>query len=229
MSGTGPTAYPLEQYRKNITAIVNQCHEAGVKVVILTATVIGEDLDNANNQKLAAYNEFLRSLAKDQNCRLADLNALFQEKIKASAKPGRVLTSDGVHMNGAGDQLMAQGVLQALGLDEPQLAKARAAWLDLPGGAVVSASFAAGKGKLFKVSQRITLREREQLQAQAATQGKSMEGLLNETLAAQARAMLAPSGEYQSFEAVYQAGKEKEVQALLQDRFGQRLRDLLKP
>ena len=97
---------PLPQYETNITAMVDQCQAAGVKVLILTATVIGEDLTNANNTVLGTYNDFLRSLAKEKKCPLADLNAMFQEAIKASGKPGRVLTSDGVHMNPTGDQLM---------------------------------------------------------------------------------------------------------------------------
>ncbi len=224
----GANGVPLDQYRTNITAIVDQCEAAGVKVVILTATVIGEELANANNQKLAPYNEFLRSLAKARGCRLADLNALFQENIKASAKPGRVLTSDGVHMNSAGDQLMAQGVLQALGLDAAQLNKAREAWLDIPRGATVRASFAAGKGKLLKASDSITLRQRDQLQAKAAQQGQSLESLLNAALATEAKALLRPSGEYESFEAMFAAGKEKEAEGLLQQRFGKRVQDLLK-
>ncbi len=38
------------------------------------------------------------------------------------------MTSDGVHMAGAGDKLMATGVLQALGLDATQLKSAQDAW-----------------------------------------------------------------------------------------------------
>jgi lysophospholipase L1-like esterase len=127
----GPKGIPLDQYKTNITAIIDRAQAANVKVMILTATVIGEDLDNANNQKLAPYNEFLRALAKEKKCLLADLNADFQSKInelvKSGQKPGRLLTSDGVHMNAAGNQLMATGVLHSFGLDEAQLKKASAA------------------------------------------------------------------------------------------------------
>ena len=97
----------------------------GTKVVVLTATVIGEELDNDNNKKLAPYNEFLRSLAKERKAPLADLYGMFESAIKATpnttGKPGRLLTSDGVHMSPPGDQLMARGVLQAFGLDAAQL------------------------------------------------------------------------------------------------------------
>ena len=82
----GKNGVPLDQYQLNITKMVDQCQAAGVKVMILTATMIGEDQANANNQKLVAYNEFLRTLAKEKNCLLADLNADMQAAI-AKAGP----------------------------------------------------------------------------------------------------------------------------------------------
>ena len=124
---------PLARYKTNITAIVDRCKAAGVKVVILTATVIGEDLDNEDNKKLALYNEFLRSLAKEKKCLLADLNAMFHERIKASRKPGHLLTSDGIHMNPAGDKVMAMGILRAFGLNIAQIGKAEETWMTIRG------------------------------------------------------------------------------------------------
>ena len=125
----GANGVPLDKYKENITKIVTTAQEAGVKVVILTSTVIGEDLPNANNQKLAAYNDFLRELAKGKKCLLADLNADMQEIIKKANTPGKnVLTGDGVHMNPEGDKVMATGILKAFGLDEAQMAKAKEAW-----------------------------------------------------------------------------------------------------
>jgi len=119
-------------YRKNITAIIEKTTAAGVRPVILTATVIHETLDNAENARLAPYNDFLRSLAKEKHLPLADLNALFQERIKKENKPGtKVLTADGVHMNGEGNKLMAIGILQAFGLDAAQIETAKVSWTPL--------------------------------------------------------------------------------------------------
>jgi len=119
-------------YKKNIAQIVEKAEKAGIKVVVLTATVIQEKLDNAENAKLAPYNEYLRTLAREKKLRLADLNAMFQERIKTENKPNqKVLTSDGVHMAKEGDKLMATGVLQALGLDAAQMKKAEGAWAKL--------------------------------------------------------------------------------------------------
>ncbi len=129
----GAQGVPLAQYKTNITAIVDRCKAAGVKVVILTATVIGEDLDNKNNKKLDHYNEFLRSLAKEKKCLLADLNTMFHERIKAARKPGHVLTSDGIHMNPDGDKVMATGILRAFGLNITQIRKAEETWMYIHG------------------------------------------------------------------------------------------------
>ncbi|MEZ5304555.1 MAG: GDSL-type esterase/lipase family protein [Verrucomicrobiales bacterium] len=126
----GAKGVPLDAYKENITKIVDQCQEAGVKVMMLTSTMIGEDEPNANNQKLAYYNEFLRALAKEKGCLLADLNAAMQEGVKAAGgggKDSRIFTSDGVHMNPEGNKMMSTGP-QSIYLSDAQLAQARASW-----------------------------------------------------------------------------------------------------
>jgi lysophospholipase L1-like esterase len=116
-------------YQKNITAIIDQTTAAGVKPVMLTATVIHENLDSKENGLLAPYNHFLRQLAKEKKVPMADLYAMFEERLKAENKPKeKVLTSDGVHMNTEGNKLMAIGVLKAFGLNETELDKAKASW-----------------------------------------------------------------------------------------------------
>jgi lysophospholipase L1-like esterase len=133
-------------YEKNITAIIEKTQAAGVQPVILTATVIKEDLGNAENAQLAPYNDFLRKLAKDKKLRIADLNATFQEKIKAANTPGKnAFTGDGVHMNQEGNKLMARGVLTAFGLDAAQLKKAEESWPALEAKAAEAAKVAAAK------------------------------------------------------------------------------------
>jgi lysophospholipase L1-like esterase len=119
-------------YEKNITEIVDKAEAAGVKVVILTSTVIQEDLGNDLNKKLALYNDFLQKLAKEKHLPLADLNGQMQTAIKAANQPGKkVFTVDGVHMNTEGNKIMATGVLQAFGLDAAQLKKAQEAWVPM--------------------------------------------------------------------------------------------------
>ena len=116
----GVRGIPLDQYKKNITSIVEKAQKANIKVCIMTATMIGEN-NNANNQKLAAYNEFLRQLAAEKKCLLADTNALMQKTLAALKKQypkakGFLLTSDGVHMAPAGDMMMARCLLETVGV-----------------------------------------------------------------------------------------------------------------
>jgi lysophospholipase L1-like esterase len=127
----GKRGVDLESYKKNITEIVKKAQAAGVKVVLLTSTMIKEDQSNDLNQKLAPYNEFIRDLAKEKKCLLADLNTDMQNGLKkfpADAPKGKQLTSDGVHMNKAGNVMMARGVAQAFGLTDKQLDKSAKNW-----------------------------------------------------------------------------------------------------
>lgn len=133
-------------YQKNITQIVEQAQAAGAKPVILTATVIKEDLNNPENKALEPYNAFLRDLAKTKKLPIADLNTAFQERIKAANTPGKnAFTADGVHMNEEGNKVMALGVLKAFGLDAAQLTKAEESWIPLHRAAAAAKAAAAEK------------------------------------------------------------------------------------
>ena len=167
----GANGVPLEAYQKNITEIVDKAQAAGIQVMILTSTMINEDARNDTNQKLAPYNVFLRKLAADKKCLLADLNADMQAAIKPAAEGGKrvnlQLTSDGVHMGPLGDRLMAHGILRAFGLSEEQLKQANEAWLD-------------AKTAKIQPNQALTLRQYEQLSALAIGQGKTVAEVVNE-------------------------------------------------
>ena len=119
----GVRGVKLEDYKKNMTAIVDKAQKAGIKVCIMTATMIKEDPENELNKTLAPYNAFLRQLAAEKKCLLADTNADMQQALKELRKKypdarGNLLTSDGVHMAPAGDMLMARCLLKAVGIAE---------------------------------------------------------------------------------------------------------------
>lgn len=128
----GSRGIPLEQYKKNVTAIVDKAQAQGVKVCLMTATVIREDPKSDFNRNMIPYNQFLFALAKEKKCLIADTNAAVQKGIaeyKAKyPKWSYTLTVDGVHMNSIGNLYMARAVLRALGLNDGQLAKAEAQW-----------------------------------------------------------------------------------------------------
>lgn len=117
----GRTGVPLEKYRTLVSDIFDRCAAANVEVIVLTATMIGEDADNENNRKLAAYNDWLRAEARRRGLRLADLNADMQAEVARLRAQDKTtdnkLTTDGVHMKFPGNCLMAWGVLRAMGVD----------------------------------------------------------------------------------------------------------------
>ena len=130
-------ACPLEKYKANITTMVEKAQATNVKVMILTTTAWECHKDYAaarkgiqeRNELLAPYNDFLRSLAKEKGCVLADINAEFQEILKAEFKPAGGLTeNDGCHPNANGHRTMAIVILKTLGLNDAQLEKAKQAW-----------------------------------------------------------------------------------------------------
>ena len=121
----------LEAYKTNITAIVDAAQAQGIQVMILTSTMIFEDPAEPKNQKLVPYNDFLRTLAVEKKCLLADLSADMLKAVtewRAKGETANLLTVDGVHMNAAGNQMMALGILRAFGLNDEQLQKVREHW-----------------------------------------------------------------------------------------------------
>jgi lysophospholipase L1-like esterase len=182
----GANGVPLEDYKKNITAIVDRAQAAGVKVMILTSTMIRENPETAENQKLASYNDFLRTLAAEKKCMLADLNADMQAIIAAANKAGpvqgNILTSDGVHMAYPGNEMMAAGVLKGFGLDAAELSKAKEAWLDLPGTSNVAAKM------------NLTRRQMLQLEKLAESQNTTVSALIDGEFAETMADLLKSSG-----------------------------------
>ena len=134
----GAHGVSLDRYKKEITSILDKADEAGIKVIVLTATMIKEDAQNDLNKKLIPYNEFLRQTARERKYLLADLNADMQ-KIVAESKAknpkyrGNFLTSDGVHMAGAGNEMMARGILKQFGMTDAELDKVKEeVWKKIP-------------------------------------------------------------------------------------------------
>ncbi len=176
----GERGVPLEQYKSNITAIVDQCQAAGVKVMILTATMIGEDQANPNNQKLIEYNDFLRSLAKERGLAMADLNEAMQAAIKnrPEGTKGNYLTTDGVHMAPRGNAMMAKGVLAAFGVDEATVNAAAEKWQDIPNAVTLQ----------HKLS--MSTREYERLAAIAAEKNMSVQQFIDAELTPHTKKLL---------------------------------------
>jgi len=115
-SGTGKD---IDKYEKFYVAIIKKLQAQKIKVLVCTPTVIGEKKNNANPQDadLEAYSNVIRKLAATYNCTLVDLRASFlkyEMANNASDVEKGVLTTDRVHLNDNGNQLVADEMMKAL-------------------------------------------------------------------------------------------------------------------
>jgi acyl-CoA thioesterase-1 len=128
--GDGPGGIELDVYKKNIEEIVTRIKASGAKVVILASTLIYEDLNSAENKKAEAYNAALRDIARREHAVYVDYQGVFRKLVTdyRDKTGGRdnLLTVDGVHMNGAGNEVMAHTLLSALGISPEAQASVQA-------------------------------------------------------------------------------------------------------
>jgi lysophospholipase L1-like esterase len=116
MSGTGTDANKFEKF---YTAIINKFLDRNVHLFLVTPAVIGEKTDYTNQQDgdLNAYSQIIRNLAQKYHTGLVDLREIFHTyelKSNPGNKESGILTVDRVHLNEAGNQLVADTFLDAL-------------------------------------------------------------------------------------------------------------------
>lgn len=119
--GSGSNGVPLDTYEEVLGMMVDVLRESSdAEVVLLTPTVIGEDVDNPDNlanARLEQYVAAMRRIAESRQTYLAPTHEDFVMAIRAgcSVNPDFRLTTDGVHNNPVGDHVMALSVLATLG------------------------------------------------------------------------------------------------------------------
>jgi len=118
--GNLPTGVPLAEYRDKITQMVLAAKAAGIRVVLLSPTPIGEILDGPENTRLQEYIAAMREIALQNQCLFIDLNAPCREVIgtyqKHAGKTLNLLAADGVHPNPSGYRIIAFTILRGLGV-----------------------------------------------------------------------------------------------------------------
>lgn len=112
-SGTGTDA---DKFEKFYTAIIKKLQEKKCKLILCTPAVIGEKTDYSNQQDgdLNKYSQIIRGIAKKSNVLLCDLRKAFLEynlKNNPENKESGLLTTDKVHLNEKGNQLVADQLL----------------------------------------------------------------------------------------------------------------------
>jgi lysophospholipase L1-like esterase len=108
-SGTGTDA---DKFEKFYAAIIKKLLDKNIKVVLCTPATIGEKNDFSNQQDgdLNQYSKIIRGLATKNNLAVLDLRKLFVDyniSNNPENKTKGILTTDGVHLNPKGNQLVA--------------------------------------------------------------------------------------------------------------------------
>ena len=115
-AGTGTDA---DKFNKFYDAIINKLLDRHIRTILVTPAVIGEKTDFTNQQDgdLNAYSQIIRNLAQKYHCGLVDLREIFHNyelKNNPGNKESGILTLDRVHLSDAGNQLVADKMLEVL-------------------------------------------------------------------------------------------------------------------
>jgi lysophospholipase L1-like esterase len=108
-----------ENFEAGLLRLIDQINKVGGRVVLCTASVIGEKTDGSNklDSMLDEYCEITRKVASESNTQLLDLRKEFLAHLKANNKENKeagVLTTDRVHLNEAGNRFVAEQMFTAL-------------------------------------------------------------------------------------------------------------------
>lgn len=108
--GTGTDLHKFSGFYQQM---IDELKQRNIKVTLCTPSAIGELNDNSNPHDglLNAISKTIRKLAKDNNCELIDFRKDFQEyetKNNINNESKGILTTDGVHLNPKGNQLVAK-------------------------------------------------------------------------------------------------------------------------
>jgi len=105
-SGTGTDADKFER------AIIDKLKAKNIKIILSTPAAIGEKTDFSNQQDgdMNEYSNIIRRIASKNNLALVDLRKAFLDynlKNNPVNKDRGILTTDRVHLNASGNQLVA--------------------------------------------------------------------------------------------------------------------------
>lgn len=114
--GTGTDPDKFEVF---YNAIIKKLKEKNITVFLCTPATIGEKTDFTNEQDgdMNKYANIVRSIAQKNNCSLIDLRSDFLNYLKTNNPQNKdrgILTRDGVHLNAAGNNFVAQKMFTAL-------------------------------------------------------------------------------------------------------------------
>ena len=108
-SGTGTDADKFERFYQ---ALIDKLKARNIKIILCTPASIGEKTDFSNPQDgdMNEYSNIIRRIAKRNELPIVDLRKAFHEynlKNNPDNKDRGILTTDRVHLNAKGNQLVA--------------------------------------------------------------------------------------------------------------------------
>jgi lysophospholipase L1-like esterase len=117
-----------KDFEKGLRDLVARIQAIGARPILCTPSVIGEKADGSNelDAMLDEYSAISRRVAGASGVQLLDLRQRFLGWLRQHNKDKAtqdLLTTDGVHLNAAGNRLVADAMVEALGI--PPAAKAR--------------------------------------------------------------------------------------------------------
>jgi lysophospholipase L1-like esterase len=115
-NGRGTSKADFEQ---GLRRIIKRIQDVGARVILCTPSVIGEKHDGSNplDMMLDEYSQISRTVAAETHSRLLDLRRQFVAYLKTNNKENadkNLLTTDGVHLNSAGNRFVAERMLEAV-------------------------------------------------------------------------------------------------------------------
>jgi lysophospholipase L1-like esterase len=115
-SGTGTDA---DKFEKFYQAIIDKLKAKNIRIILCTPAAIGEktDFSNAQDGDMNEYSNIIRRIASKNNLRLVDLRKAFLDfdlKNNPENKDRGILTTDRVHLNPKGNQLVAEEMWKAI-------------------------------------------------------------------------------------------------------------------
>ena len=123
------TGTDIDLYENGLRQIITDLKENGVKVILCTPTVIGEnkgeftlvnqfkDIETMEimNNDLDDYSDIIRKLSREFDTKLLDLRKIFMQYISENNPENKskgVLTTDGVHLYNLGCKLIANEMIK---------------------------------------------------------------------------------------------------------------------
>jgi lysophospholipase L1-like esterase len=116
---THGTGTDYDKFEKFYNAVVKKLTDRGIKVILATPAVIGERTDSSNelDGDLNRYSSLIRSIAEKNKLPLVDLRKSFLDYSRANNPENKeqgILTTDRVHLNEKGNELVAGEMWKAI-------------------------------------------------------------------------------------------------------------------